>query len=319
MSKEKKEIQSKNIAIKYNDSGIRIVLSVLAAHVMTAYNEPEGLFEVILTPSYLRGFIASFVIALLIIQLIYFITVKLNKTYIWHEQPLLRFLWQVLLGFLTPAVAVFLLVALFFRIYSINVFHTEYISQDYPLVLLMLLCINLYYFGLHYFLLTAKHTEEPPLEATVPPNVESVTTDMKPAPEKEIPMVEPPYKETLIITTPLKTFPVRTDDIAYIYRLSDSVFIRLTSMDNSNESYQTNYSLKDLEEMLDPNKFFRINRQMIVHYQSVSAFRTETPKTLFLTLNPPPYLTDKDIPVEHQKLCIVSESRTPRFKLWMNR
>src|SRR5690606_32021692 len=192
MNKEKQGIQSKNITIKYSDSGIRIVLSILAAHIMTVYNEPEGFFKIILSPSYLRGFIASFVIALLIIQLIYFITVRLNKVYIWHEQPLLRFLWQLLLGFLTPAVAVFLLVALFFRIYSIDVFHTEYISQDYPLVLLMLLCINLYYFGLHYFLLTAKHTEQPH-EATVLPGTDPVTCITTPAPEKEISMVEPPY------------------------------------------------------------------------------------------------------------------------------
>ena len=319
MNKEKKEIQSKNIAIKYNDSGIRIVLSVLAAHVMTAYNEPEGLFEVILTPSYLRGFIASFVIALLIIQLIYFITVRLNKIYMWHEQPLQRFLWQVLLGFLTPTVAVFLLVALFFRIYSIDVLDTEYISQDYPLVLLMLLCINLYYFGLHYFLLTAKHTEERPHEAIIPLNVEPVTTDMKPAPEKEIPMVEPIYKETLIITTALKTFPVSTNDIAYIYRINDGVFIRLLAMKDLAESYPVNYSLKELEVLLDPALFFRINRQMIVSRNSVDSFRSESPKTLFLFLIPKLFSDAKNIPEEYKKLPIVSETKTPRFKIWMNR
>lgn len=318
MIKEKKEIKSKNITIKYHDSGIRIVLSILAAHVMTAYNEPEGFFKIILSPSYLRGFIASFVIALLIIQLIYFITVKLNKIYIWHEQPLLRFLWQLLLGFIAPAVAVFLLVALFFRIYGINVFHTEYISQDYPLVLLMLLCINLYYFGLHYFLLTAKHTEEPQ-DSIAPSSTEPVTNITTPAPEQEIPMVEPLYKETLIITTALKTFPVRTDDIVYIFRINDGVFIRLISMKDISESYPVNYSLKELEALLDPALFFRINRQMIVSRNSVDSFRNESPKTLFLTLTPELFSDAKNTPEEYKKLPIVSETKTPRFKVWMSR
>src|SRR5690606_22720075 len=145
------------------------------------------------------------------------------------------------------------------------------------------------------------------------------STDMKPAPEKEIVTVEPIYKETLIITTALKTFPVRTDDIVYIFRINDGVFIRLLAMKDLAESYPVNYSLKDLEALLDPALFFRINRQMIVSRSSVDSFRNESPKTLFLSLIPKLFSDDKNIPAEYIKLPVVSETKTPRFKIWMNR
>src|SRR5690606_32943172 len=124
---------------------------------------------------------------------------------------------------------------------------------------------------------------------------------------------------TLIITTPLKTFPVRTDNIVYIFRINDGVFIRLISMTDISESYPVNYSLKELEALLAPALFFRINRQMIVSRTGVDSFRNESPKTLFLSLTPELFSDAKNTPEEYKKLPIVSETKTPRFKVWMNR
>lgn len=312
MQTDKLSTKSNN-KVNYNDLSIRIVLSIVAAHVMTSYNEPEGFFEIILTSSYLRGFAGSFFIAFLTINYIYLLTLRLDHRYNWHRQTFLRFFWQLLLGLCVPAIIVFLLVALFFGIYNINIFETEYLSQDFPLVLLMLLVVNLYYFGLYHFLI-AKN----PI-VLQPDKSNNEIAELQPISAEIQKEEEPSYKETIIITTPLKTFPIHTDEIAYIFRLSDGVFIRLKSMKDFGESYQTNYSLKDLEAMLDPSKFLRINRQMIVSYQSVKAFRNETAKTLLLTLDPEPYPIGKDTPPEHQKLMVVSETRTPRFKLWMDR
>lgn len=310
-----KEVQlsSSDNTVRYNDLAMRFVLSMIAAHIMTSYNEPDGFFELILTASYLRGFIASLIISFLIVNYIYTITIRLDKKRNWIQHTFLRFIWQVLLGFAVPALVVVLLVAVFLKYYDINILNTEYLSQDYPLVLLMLLIVNLYYFGLYHFLILTK----PKIIQQTKSEESELQTLADPDPEEKNDIAV--YKETIIIHTPLKTFPVQIDDIAYIFRLNDGVFIRLKSMENLNESYQTNYSLKDLESFLDPSKFFRINRQMIVSFQVVSAFRPETAKTLLLTLNPEMYPVKKDMPYEHQKLTVVSETKTPRFKLWMNR
>lgn len=301
--------------VNYNDLSIRLVLSIGAAHIMTAFNESEHFFEIVVTSSYLRGFMVSFIIALLVINYIYLVTTRLDRLYNWVEHTFIRFIWQLLLGFAIPALIVFLFVALFLTFYDINIFNTVYLPQDYPLVLLMLLVINLYYFGLYHFLMVKK-----PIAIVVSPEDQ---TEIYPVPDssnQEFALnQEPVYKEILMITTPLETFPVNTDDVAYVFRINDNVFIRLKAMQHLNEAYEVNYSLKDLEILLDPSKFFRINRQMIVNFYCVSSFRPETSKTLMLTLNPELYLTKKDIPSEYQKLLVVSETKTPRFKLWMDR
>jgi len=304
------EVKSTNVKVKYNDTGIRVVLSLIAAHIMSSYNEVEGFFELVFTISYIRGFLVSFVIAFIILTYIYSITVRLDRLFDWHNNTFQRFIWQVILGIAAPALIVFALVALFLWLYDINIFRTKYLDQDYPLVLLMLLIVNLYYFGLYCFLITKMKVKYSLSQA----EIEDPQAIPQNAPEYQL-----PFKETIIINTPLKTFPIKTDEIAYIFRLSDGVFIRLQSMVNLNESYPTNYSLKDLESLLDPSKFFRINRQMIVSYRSVISFQSETPKTLSLNLYPELYPVDRDIPAGHEKLTIVSENRSPSFKLWMER
>lgn len=299
--------------VRYNDGGMRFVLSIIAAHIMVAYNEPESFFKIIFTMSYIRGFVASFVMSFVIINYIYLVTLKLDKKYDWHYHIFIRFIWQVLCGIILPSVLIFLLVTLFFKIYGIDIFKTEYLQQDYPLVLLMLLVVNLYYFGLYHFHIGRTLA----LERTAAPDIENIVS--QPA-NLQIPAEDQPnYKETIIINTLLETFPINTDDIAYIFRINDGVFIRLKNMKDLNHSYQTSYSLKELETFLNTSKFFRINRQMIVNFQAVASFRPETAKTLSLTLVPELHTPDQEIPVEEQKLAIVSESRTPRFKLWMDR
>lgn len=289
-------------AVRYNDLPIRIFLAVIAAHIMTIYNEHDGFFEALFTISYLRGFIASLVMAYMMLWYIYYITTRLDRRYDWHNHTLIRFILQACIGFIAPAIIVFLLVALFLWMYGIKILDTVYLEQDYPLVLLMLLAANLYYFGLYSFLVARPVIAVSSAEA---------------APQE--PLAEHTYRETIIITTTLETFPVNTDDIAYIFRMGDGVFIRLRDMKDIKESYQTNYSLKDFEALLDPSKFFRINRQMTVHFQSVVSFRQETAKTLLLTLDPEMYPVRSDIPPEHIKLTVVSENRTPKFRLWMKR
>jgi len=301
--------------VHYNDLSIRLVLGIAAAHIMTAFNESEHFFEIVVTSSYLRGFLASLIIAFLVINYIYYVTTKLDRLYNWVDNTFIRFVWQVLLGFAVPALVVFLFVALFLTLYGINIFNTVYLPQDYPLALLMLVVINLYYFGLYHFLTVKK-----PLEVVVAPDDQTEISAEPSSSFQEVSLnTEPVYKEMIMITTPLKTFPVNTDDVAYVFRLNDNVFILLKTMQHLNEAYQVSYSLKDLETLLDPSKFFRINRQMIVNFYCVSSFRPESAKTLMLTVSPELYPIEKDVPLEHQKLLVVSETKTPRFKLWMDR
>lgn len=58
---------------------------------------------------------------------------------------------------------------------------------------------------------------------------------------------------------------------------------------------------------------------MIVNFHSVVTFRPETAKTILLTLNSALCSPLENVPIENFKWTIVSETRTQRFKLWMDR
>ncbi|TRW21946.1 LytTR family transcriptional regulator [Flavobacterium zepuense] len=281
--------------IKYNDGYFRLVLAAIAAHIIVMYNVEKGFFEALFTLSYIRGFIGSWVIALLLIQYVHFVTLRLDKKYDWHDNTLLRFLWQTLLAFAAPAFLAFLLAAMFFWIFDRNIFHTSYLSQDYTLVIFMILVINIYYFGLHSFLLHRQVTR----------NVNRAT--------------ESPSREILIVDTPTRSIPVKLDTVAYFFILGGTVFMRTFDMPSLGQSYQIGIPLKNLEDILDKRLFFRINRRMIVNFNACTSYKQGRNKTLELIVAPVLYETGTKIPAEHERLTHVSEDRVVSFKLWMDR
>jgi len=67
------------------------------------------------------------------------------------------------------------------------------------------------------------------------------------------------------------------------------------------------YSLDELEQMLDPKQFFRINRKFIVNPNSIEKIHTYFNNRLKLQLRPDP-----------QTEVLVSRERVPDFKNWLN-
>lgn len=308
-------------SVKYNDHSVRIVLALVAANIILLYNDAQNFFEAILSISYIRSFIILSIISYLVISLVYMLTVKLDRLYDWHSNTLMRFLWQVVLGLLVPAILFYICMAAFFYLGGKYILDTDYMQRGFPVAFFMLLTLNLYYFGLYSFL---KRIKPDPGEATTGENsmlFENHSTDSElTQPATEGSGVTPVrYKEMLMIDTLNGTIPVAADDIAYAYRLGGVVFIRLKSMEHLSDSYQVSYTIKDLETILDPAKFFRINRQMLVNYSCCIAYHLEKNRTLSITLDPQPYPVNATVPKEHLKLHVVSEDRSPKFKLWMDR
>jgi len=301
--------------VKYHDHLMRFVLAVIGAHVMVLYNDPQDFYEAVFTASYIRGFIASLIISYIIVYYIQGATIMLDKKYDWQADTLLRIIFQLVFGILVPAFVVFLLVAFFMWIYNINVFKTSYLRQDYPLAILMLLVLNLYYFGLYCFIKLKKTSAVG--DHIVLNNdgmISSHSGTFFENEENEAEKLEPTFKETILVNTFDRTIPVDATDIAYIFRYSGNVFIRLKSMKSINDCYQASFTLKELETMLKPSFFFRINRQMLINRDSCTGYRSEKNKTLSLTLEPP--LPNEK---EYLKLTIVSEDRCSSFKMWMDR
>ena len=73
-----------------------------------------------------------------------------------------------------------------------------------------------------------------------------------------------------------------------------------------NKRYPLDQSLDQIEHMIDPLHFFRINRQFIVKMESIDEMIAYSKSRVKLKLNPP---TDED--------AIVSKERSPEFKKWL--
>ena len=95
---------------------------------------------------------------------------------------------------------------------------------------------------------------------------------------------------------------VKTGDIAH-FLFEDGIVLLAT---NSNHLYPVDYSLDQLESMLDPSEFFRINRKVIVNVNSIQKSGTYFNSRLKITT--PLLLADNSI---------VSRERVADFKNWL--
>jgi DNA-binding LytR/AlgR family response regulator len=71
---------------------------------------------------------------------------------------------------------------------------------------------------------------------------------------------------------------------------------------------QTEYSLNKLEELVDPDVFFRINRRLLVSFQSISKISTLSKSRIELELNP-----------RFEEEVLVSFNKTPSFRQGLDR
>lgn len=73
------------------------------------------------------------------------------------------------------------------------------------------------------------------------------------------------YRERVLVTKGDELIPLKMNDIAYVKK-DDRVVMAYTF---KGESFRLSITLNDLEEQLDPDRFFRINRQYLANVNSI--------------------------------------------------
>ncbi|MDC8002724.1 LytTR family DNA-binding domain-containing protein [Aureisphaera galaxeae] len=97
------------------------------------------------------------------------------------------------------------------------------------------------------------------------------------------------------------TFQV--EDIAYFKSHDGLIFLH----SHSGQEFPIEYSIDQLEDILDPVQFFRINRKFMVSVQAVQEIHTYFNSRLLLKLQP-----------KEEEQVIVSRERTSNFKRWLD-
>jgi DNA-binding LytR/AlgR family response regulator len=113
------------------------------------------------------------------------------------------------------------------------------------------------------------------------------------------------YKLRFLIKIGEKYRSVPSGEISHFHIAERSVFLN----DNQGTDYGVDYSLEQLQSMLDPRKFFRINRECIVNLESISLMYSYSSSRLQVTLR------DR----EKSDLFVVSRDKVTEFKRWIDR
>jgi DNA-binding LytR/AlgR family response regulator len=111
------------------------------------------------------------------------------------------------------------------------------------------------------------------------------------------------YKERFVIKVGERLKSVETDDILFLFSLEKVTFAQTKDGKKS----ILDFTMDQLEELLDPTKFFRINRKYIVHVKSIQDMISYTNARLKLVLK-----TNDDDEV------IIARERVQQFKDWLN-
>jgi len=230
------------MSVSYRDLPVRIIVSLVAAHFIVSFGIDKSFFEFLLLADYYRSLAGSFAIAFTLFTLVRTVTLQLDRRFSWLEKSLQRALMQVLFGLVFIAVAAFLLAAVYFSFYGINILKTGYLKYDFPVICLFILLLNVYYFA-YYLVQQLRRKDEP---ATV------IT-----------------YTEVIVVNKGTENVPVPVEQIAYFYHEGDYNFVRLFN----GEDFLIPQTLDEIEQSLDPVDFFRVNRQMIAQFDACKSFQ----------------------------------------------
>jgi DNA-binding LytR/AlgR family response regulator len=112
------------------------------------------------------------------------------------------------------------------------------------------------------------------------------------------------YRKRFLVKLAQKLVSIETDEIAYFFSDGRLNFFKT----NDNRKFVVDYTMDELEEMLDPDKYFRISRSFFVSINSVEQIHDYFGNRLSLNLKP---AVDKE--------ALVSREKVTDFKKWMGK
>jgi len=111
-----------------------------------------------------------------------------------------------------------------------------------------------------------------------------------------------PFKSRFLVRFADKLVFIQADDIAYFLAEDKYVFV----ITRDNKKYPLDHTLDELDNLLDPSVFFRLNRKFIAHLKSIQSIHTYFNGKLKLHL----------APAEPEEVT-VSRERAAAFKKWL--
>ncbi len=114
------------------------------------------------------------------------------------------------------------------------------------------------------------------------------------------------FKKRFLIQIGEKIRKIEVADIAYFFVWNKGVYLRTFK----GSSYPVEYTLEKLENLLDPDVFFRINRKYLINMDTIVNMVAYSRGRVKLELSPA---------ADEETDAVVSIDRSPAFKQWLNK
>jgi len=279
--------------IRYNDFWIKIIGSLVASEMIDSIGREESIFRRITHPYFYTDLLGGFVISLILWEIVRFVIHRLDKKYNWIDHPVQRILLQFLFAIVLPAFLCFVFTLLFMKLaYNQDIFKTEWLYNEFYVVILVIVIINLVYFTWWLFMRwQALHGQSLVAQDIRKINREAAVTDRTP--------------EAAIITVMKagKNVLLPQGEITYVVLEGNYTFIKT----GKGESFVTTYTLDELTKILEPDSFFRVNRQIIVSRNVCKAYENIENGKISI-----------DLSVDVRTPVIVSQKRAKAFRSWIS-
>ncbi len=282
----------------YNDKWLRIISYPCLGIFIRHFGEMGTMGELLKTPLYYFDIFFDMLIVVFCWEANRKLIQYLDQEYSWETRRTSRIALQPLIALpMTFAIVVPM-------VYFYNEVLTDHGSfntanllvMDLPLTLVFTAMIHMIYTGMyfhHYYTttITGLQTRISELESSVAgvKNIDELLDESR-------------YRKLLVVNSGTASVPVKTESIAYIYKLNELSFIRTFD----SKEYTSSSSLESLEALLEPKHFFRINRQILANQKSIKQFKNEVGGKLQLELTP-----------TFNQDCSISRKKSPEFKAWV--
>lgn len=112
-----------------------------------------------------------------------------------------------------------------------------------------------------------------------------------------------PYKTRLLVQRGTSYVSIEASEICYAVSRRKTTFVIV----RDGTQYLCDEALTSLEEVLDPERFFRLSRSVLAGIDAVSSFKSASRGRVKVELTP------------HAEVVLVSQEKAGRFRAWMDR
>jgi two-component system LytT family response regulator len=131
---------------------------------------------------------------------------------------------------------------------------------------------------------------------TLPPSLSRLLAQLAPPPAAAV------YRDRFMIKQGQRLFSVPVEEVAYFFSRNKISFLKT----HQGHEWMVEYTLDQLDKLLDPRRFFRLNRQVIAGLNAVDKVHLYFNNKLKIQLLP-----------GFEEEVLVSREKAGEFKLWM--